>query len=230
MKNSIQLLVLALAFVFFAACQGGASSETNEKETEEVTEETSPETSNEAEEVSNEFKLDLENSIVNWEANKKFVESGHNGTLNFKSGQFVVNEGQLVGAVFVVDMTSIKNKDMEGTDGAEKLEGHLRSDDFFSVEQFPEASFKLSSVSENESVEYSHTATGELTIKGITNEVSFPLNLSVNQDQLDASGELTFDRTKYDVKYGSDAFFDVVKDKVIKNDVKLTFKVKGSAV
>lgn len=233
MKKSIQLLAVLFTFLSFSACQsGGESSEAeaeNVVEVEEVVEEVVEEP--EADEESGlKYSLDLDASTLNWEAGKKFVESGHNGTLNFKGGKLIVNEGQLLGGVLIVDMTTIKSLDLEGTDSEEKLVNHLNSNDFFSVDEFPEAVFKLSTVEENESEEYSHLATGELIIKGISNEVNFPLNIKFDESLLEAAGELIFDRTNFDVKYGSDKFFDIVRDKVIDNDVKLKFNLKASAV
>lgn len=227
MKFKMQYFAMAFALVFFAACQGGAESETTTAEVETEVTETNEEQANT--DLNANYTLDLANSVITWEGTKTFVGSAHTGTLNFATGEFAVTEGQLSNAEFVVDLLSIKNADMAGTDDAAKLEAHLSSPDFFDVAQFPTASFKLASVEANADPAFSHTATGTLTIKAVSKEVSFPLNIVSSETDFSANGKLTFDRTNYDVKFGSGSLFDLAKDHVISDQISLVFSVKGTA-
>ena len=161
--------------------------------------------------VLNEKQVDIEKSTINWTGSK--VTGSHNGNIQLKEGVLVFDEDQLTGGHFVVDMTTIVNHDLSG-DWKDKLEGHLRSDDFFSVDQHPTSSLKFTEV-KGENGKYE--VTGDLTIKGITKPVTFEMTVEENQ----ATAAVKIDRTQYDIRYGSASFFDNLKDKAISNDFEL---------
>ena len=115
---------------------------------------------------------------------------------------------------FIVDMNSLKNEDLSGG-SKEYLEKHLRSDDFFGVEQHPTATLKITSVKKVEGEK--HLVVGDLKIKGINNQVIFDIVLNAKG----ATAELTFDRSKYGVKFRSSSFFDELGDKLIYDDIEL---------
>ena len=112
-------------------------------------------------------------------------------------------------------MTSLSVDDLEGR-GKKSLEGHLNSDDFFSVESFPTSSLTINSGKKNGTSNYD--VLGTLTIKGISQEVSFSLNLGENNS---ASAKLTFDRSKFNVRYGSGSFFENLGDRLILDNIDL---------
>ena len=124
-------------------------------------------------------------------------------------------DGQkLTGGEFVVDMTSLVTTDDLG-DMKAKLEGHLKSDDFFSVQNHPTAKLvftKAESFNDN-----SYTVTGNLTIKGITKPIT--LVVSVFTDKATATAKI--DRTKYDIKFRSGNFFENLGDKTIYDEFDL---------
>ncbi|WP_422350527.1 YceI family protein [Flagellimonas sp.] len=151
-----------------------------------------------------------ESKIV-WKAYK--VGGGHEGTIGLKSGALEFDGDQLVGGEFVVDMTTITNTDMTG-EYKGKLEGHLKSDDFFSTASNPTASLVFTKVEQNEGGLYD--VTGNLTIKGITKSIRFDLSIDGNK----ATANLKVDRTKYDVKYGS-SIIGTAKDKLIYDEFDL---------
>ncbi|MEX0810674.1 MAG: YceI family protein [Chitinophagales bacterium] len=229
MKTKTQLFTMALALLFFAACQGGGESNSSAEEKEAESEVKDSKEDSEESGLSTTYVLDPQTSQIKWEGTKKFIEFSHKGTIKFKNGKIRVENGAITDAEFTVDMTTIDNTDLKGKDGYEKLVGHLKSDDFFYVERFPEATFELTKIGQSEADGFSHTATGNLTIRGNTNEVNFPINIEYDEAKFNANGAMVFDRTKFDVKYGSDDFFEVVKDKAIKNQVKLTLIIKGAA-
>ncbi|MEP0305210.1 MAG: YceI family protein, partial [Maribacter dokdonensis] len=99
--------------------------------------------------------------------------------------------------------------------GKEKLEGHLKSADFFGVESNPTSKLVFTSVKPMN--DNSYTVTGDLTIKGITKPVTLVVSMFENK----ASATLKIDRTKYDIKYGSGSFFDNLGDKAIYDDFDL---------
>ncbi|MBO6532874.1 MAG: YceI family protein [Muricauda sp.] len=108
---------------------------------------------------------------------------------------------------------SINTTDLEG-EYKDKLDGHLKSDDFFGTANHPTAKLvftKVTSTGKN-----SYDVTGDLTIKGTTEPVTF--EVSVYGDKATAS--LKVDRTKYDVKYGS-GIIGTAKDKLIYDEFDL---------
>jgi polyisoprenoid-binding protein YceI len=157
-------------------------------------------------------EIKVENSKIVWKGYK--VTGSHQGTITIKSGHLNFNEDKLTGGEFTIDMSSITNTDLEG-EYKGKLEGHLKSDDFFGVEKFPTASLiftKVKSTGKN-----SYEVLGDITIKGKTEKVSF--NLAVYGNKANAS--LKIDRSKFDVRYGSTSFFDGLKDKAIYDEFDL---------
>jgi polyisoprenoid-binding protein YceI len=177
------------------------------------------------------WKVSTTESQVEWFAKK--VTGAHNGTVTLKSGNLEVSSGKLVGGQFTIDMTSIKVTDLEaGSKSNNSLVGHLKSADFFDVEKHTTAELKIKSATKtgkeattDGAKEY--TVKGDLTIKGITNAVEFTAYASIKGGKADARATIIFDRSKYDVKYGSETFFGSLGDKAIYNDVELKIKLKA---
>ena len=161
------------------------------------------------------FEIDTKASKVYWTGKK--VSGEHTGYLHIDAGTVSVKNDKVVGADVKLDMNSIECTDLSG-EWKDKLVGHLKSDDFFSVEKFPTADFKITDVNGDKVV-------GKLTIKGITHEVSFPAKVSVEGNTVTASGTATIDRTLYDIKYGSGKFFSDLGDRMINDDFEIKFEL-----
>lgn len=161
-------------------------------------------------------KINVEKSVVKWTGYK--VTGQHEGTISLQSGALIFEGNKLTGGKFVMDMTTINTTDIEGAYKA-KLDGHLKSNDFFGVKKHKEALLNFTSVKQNGNKYY---IKGDLTIKGITNEITFELELFKDY----AVTKLKIDRTKFDVKYGSASFFDGLKDRAIYDEFDLSVKLK----
>lgn len=174
------------------------------------------------------YALQPQLSTLGWLAKK--VTGQHNGSIQFQSGQMLVKGSQIVGGTFVVDMASVKVEDLTGGPN-EKLVGHLKSDDFFAVEKHPTATFVITSVQplKGNANGNNATITGNLTIKGTTNPLSFPAKIGVKNGVAAASGTATIDRTKYDIRYRSTSFFESLGDKAIDDTFTLTFNAIAKA-
>lgn len=151
-------------------------------------------------------------STVTWKAYK--VTGSHTGTVDLKSGALMFEDGKLSGGEFEVDMTSLVSTDLEG-EYKGKLEGHLKSDDFFGVEKFPTSSIVFKNI--KATGKNSYEVTGDLTVKGITKPVTFDVSVYGSK----ATATLKVDRAQYDVKYGSGSFFDDLGDKTIYDEFDL---------
>lgn len=174
------------------------------------------------------LKLDPVQSKVTWLASKK-VGSTHNGTVALKSGEVALDGDQLKSGKLVVDMTKITVDDIPATDSNHaKLKGHLESEDFFSIKSSKEATLIIKSAKKDSATK--STVTADLTIKGKTHPVTFPVEITKTDKGTIAKGKITVDRTKYDIKYNSADFFNLPVDKIINNTFDISFEVLGSKI
>tara|TARA_R110002020_G_scaffold445961_1_gene658051 strand:- start:135310 stop:135888 length:579 start_codon:yes stop_codon:yes gene_type:complete len=157
-------------------------------------------------------EVKIPESTVTWKGYK--VTGSHTGTIDLKEGSLEFEGDKLIGGEFVVDMTSLVSTDLEG-DSKGKLEGHLKSDDFFGVESNPTSKLVFTSV--KATGKNSYEVKGDLTIKGKTNPVTFDVSVYGSK----ATATLKVDRSKFDVKYGSGSFFDNLGDKTIYDEFDL---------
>lgn len=171
------------------------------------------------------FKIAVAQSNIDWTGRK--VTGAHNGTIGIKSGELVLQNGKLTGGSFVADVTSIRILDVTDPATNAQFWGHLASDDFFSLDQYPEATFVITNVAAKENNAYD--ITGDLTIKGITHEVKFKAVLNNNSDSLTATGRITIDRTWYGIKFRSGNFFTNLGDTLIYNDFDLDVTLTATA-
>ncbi|MGI4735292.1 MAG: YceI family protein [Janthinobacterium lividum] len=172
------------------------------------------------------YKVQPQLSTLGWEG--KAVTHGHNGTMQFTTGDLEVRNNMVVGGVVTVDMKSMKATDITDAENQTKFVGHMSSDDFFGVEKNPTSTFKITSVTPIAGAKAdadNATIAGDMTIKGVTQKVSFPAKVGVKNGVAAATGKLTIDRTKYGLKYGSKTFFDSIGDKAIYDTFDLTFNV-----
>lgn len=155
-------------------------------------------------------KIDVAKSKISWVGRK--VTGQHEGTVSLKEGSFVIKSGKVTGGSFTVDMNSINVTDLKAGEGKEKLEGHLKSEDFFGTDKYATATLVFKTIKDKGNGVYGVTA--DLTIKGKTNPVSFDLTVKGNT----ATTKFNVNRTKYDIKYGSGSFFDNLGDKAINDE------------
>ena len=166
------------------------------------------------------YNIKQDESSLVW-TGREVSTSSHYGSINFTSGQFEIADGLISQGEFLVDMTSINVQDMTGG-SKERLEGHLRSDDFFSVESFPTAHLYISSSEVISNGKW--MVNGFLTIKDISHPVLF--EMANTEDGWNAN--LVFDRSKYNVKFRSGTFFENLGDKLIYDDIELKINLKTS--
>lgn len=173
------------------------------------------------------YELDTLNSRIEWKGYKilKSDQTSHFGTINFESGDLTVHEGMLESGKFIADMNSLRSVDLK--DDAEqlgKLNGHLKSGDFFETDKFPTASYEITKVSKNDSGDYNTLLDGNLTIKGITKPMQFNANVSVKDNVASIATEpKDISREAFNVKFQMP-----VANGVIKDDVNLQIIIKAN--
>ena len=170
------------------------------------------------------YKADVKESKIGWLAKK--VTGQHNGYVTLKDGSLQVEKGKIVGGEFTMDMTTISCEDLQG-EGNAKLVGHLKSDDFFSVDKNPTAKFVIKKVNSTgkKGNDDTYNITGDLTIKGITNSVTFDAKTTGNGKKITAAAKITFDRTLWKIEFRSGKIFENLGDKLIYDDVELTLNM-----
>lgn len=154
------------------------------------------------------YTIDPAASTLKWTAEK--LAGKHNGTVKIKSGEIEVEDGKLLSGTFDIDMTTLENTDISNNEMKGKLLSHLKSADFFDVENHGSATFKVTGV-EGDNI------TGDLTIKGITKPVSFSVELKEDGDQIATIARIEVDRTEFDIKFRSGRFFKDLGDALIKD-------------
>lgn len=165
-----------------------------------------------------EGNVDTEASVLYWKGTKP--TGSHNGTVKLKEGSISIKRGKIKSGEFVVDMSTIKD-----ADGSTRLDGHLKSKDFFDVQKFPTSKFVIT---KTKKAGEKMTVTGDLTVKGITKSISFTATLS------EANGVITFksetfkvNRADFNVRYGSKSFFNNLKNRFIGDMMEMSFEVKA---
>ncbi|KRO62741.1 MAG: lipid-binding protein [Cryomorphaceae bacterium BACL11 MAG-121015-bin20] len=192
MKNALKSIVLIISILFSSISYAITITPKNDKE------------------------INTKNSTVLWKGNK--VTGSHEGVIKIKSGLLKFNKEELIGGEFEIDMNSLVCTDLSG-EYKGKLEGHLKSDDFFGVTKFPTATLKIKKVIKQKGNIYECTA--DITIKGKTEVVQFNTTLNKNS----ATAKIKIDRTKFDVKYGSGSFFDGLGDNMIYDEFDLNINL-----
>lgn len=170
--------------------------------------------------------IDIENSNIDWIGRK--VTGEHSGSLNLSDGFISWNGKSITGGKITFDVTSIKNTDIESPEWKQKLEGHLKAEDFFHTDSFPHAILEIKRqttiIDENKTIREGVLA--DLTIRGITHEITFPFILTQSKNILTGEGSVDIDRTLYNIQYKSGKFFDDLGDHLIYDDFTVQFRVQ----
>jgi polyisoprenoid-binding protein YceI len=167
--------------------------------------------------IAQDVKISTSKSELKWTGKK--VTGEHWGYIKLKDANLKIEDNKLVSGEFNIDMNSMNCKDLEDEEWNGKLIGHLKSDDFFSVEKYPIATLKI--IKSDAFVSGEAEVKGDLTIKGITHPIIFKVKKTDNVYK----AKLNVDRTKYNVKYGSGKFFENLGDNMIYDDFTLDVNI-----
>jgi polyisoprenoid-binding protein YceI len=163
------------------------------------------------------YKVDTQNSKITWEG-RRIAGGSHEGTIDIKEGEVIFDNGRFQGGSFTIDMSTISSTDLTG-DRKARLDGHLKNEDFFDVPKFPTSTLVITDVQRADDGRW--RIIGDITIKNITRPVTFFATMTLTGNRLVAVANLTFDRSDFDVRFGSDRFFDNLGDRAIINDIPL---------
>jgi polyisoprenoid-binding protein YceI len=171
------------------------------------------------------YTVDTKATSATWVGKK--VTGQHTGGIAVSNGTVTADGKNITGGTIEFDMNSITCTDLTDKDYNAKLIGHLKSDDFFAVEKHPIAKFVITKAILKSGNDYD--VTGNLTIKGITNEITFPAMIKLDNKTMVTVAKILVNRTKFDIKYGSASFFETIGDKAINDEFELDVNVVASA-
>ena len=162
------------------------------------------------------YSVVVDRTELSW-IGKEISTKIHTGTLNLSDGTIQIIDENTINGNITIDMSSINVTDLQGR-AKEILEGHLRSAEFFEDETYPNATHNFKSKSYNK-LKNLIDFEGQLTIKDISNPIFFSATLIESSPYLKAKSILSFDRSKYNVRFRSGSFFENLGDKLILDDI-----------
>ena len=172
------------------------------------------------------INIDINNSQINWIGRK--VTGEHSGYLKLSNGWIALKNESVTNGILNFDMKTITTTDIESIEWSKKLDEHLMNEDFFFVDSFQTATLKVksSTIQDLYLVNPLHIITADLTIRGITNEISFPISISSLNNTYTANGSIDIDRTLFNIKYKSKTIFPDLGDKFIYDIFTINFSIK----
>jgi polyisoprenoid-binding protein YceI len=173
------------------------------------------------------YAINTAKSTVKWTA--KSAKGGHFGKVQVASGTFQYDGKSIASGTVVINMTSISVDDIEDANRKQRLANHLKNDDFFSADKFPESKLVITGSKPGKTAGQLEV-TGDLTIKGITKPVTFPVAVKGQGGNVEANGKITVDRIQYDIKFRSKHVLDpsALADRLIEDEFTLDFNVVAS--
>ncbi len=179
--------------------------------------------------VGTNYAVDNQKSTLSWIGTKPVGK--HDGIFPISTGTLSVADNNITGGRFDIDMANLKV--LDGGKGNEKLQGHLKSGDFFDVTKYPNAKFEITSVAAGVATDpkdlvmknATHTVTGNLTLKDSTKSVTFPAKVSMNGNSLIADADFNIDRTQWGIVYGNDKSLG---DKFIRPEVNIKLHIEAN--
>ncbi|MBC9910520.1 YceI family protein [Chitinophaga varians] len=180
----------------------------------------------------NAYLADTSACLIEWIGTKPTGK--HHGTLRLSGGAIYVKDSLITGAQLVINMHTLQNIDLAGDSAMKnKLERELKSSSFFDVEKFPTATFEMTGINsyypavgeEVELKDATHVISGNLTLKNVTKNISFPARISIDSHHLTAVANFNIDRTLWGINYRADKS---LQDKLINSQVNIGFHISAS--
>ena len=201
---------ILFSLIFLVGCDSGKKSDNSNPILNQLTPEAGT------------YSLLIDDSELSWIGTELSTKT-HTGTIDFTDGTIVVDSDNTISGNVKINMSTINVTDLQGR-SKEMLERHLRSSDFFEVESYSEAKFSFISKSFDK-LSNQISFVGDLTIKDITNPISFNATLLETSPFLKAKAVLSFDRSKYNVRFRSGNFFENLGDKLILDDIDVNIRL-----
>ena len=175
---------------------------------------------------SGEYVFNKELSQMEWQGKKTFIKGWiDSGLISISSGNFTVEDGSISSGEIEIDMTSISAMKTGSNNGESMLTNHLKTADFFDVENFPISKFVIKDI--NKVDDFNYLLTGDLTIKDVTKSVESKIIAYEKDGKIYIDGGITIDRSLFGIKFGSSSFFENLGDKTIDNEFQIKLNLVG---
>lgn len=172
------------------------------------------------------YHLVISESFVNWKGMHVVGGNGHQGYIKPLSGNLALDaKGTIAGGYFELDMNTITSTDKKDTSSDNGLVSHLKDPDFFDVKKYPKGTFQLTKAVKVSS-DSTYYITGQLTLRAITQEISFPAKIVKKGEDIVATASLSIDRTKWGITYKSGSIWGLVKDELLENLVPVSLALR----
>jgi hypothetical protein len=167
------------------------------------------------------YKIDNKQSLITWKGSMKLSpEEKHVGYIFISKGDLWEENNQLVGGEVEIDMHSMEYADKKDKNTPIQ---HLKSEDYFDVKKNPTAAIVITKIEKLS--DSSFTITANLTIKGVTNQLSFPATIKIENGILNANAQFSIDRTKWGITYRAERFYEKIADYTVSNEIEFIIKV-----
>jgi polyisoprenoid-binding protein YceI len=209
-----KVIVFILGLISLYACNGKKTVETTESKKVETVKTDSTSV----------YRVLDTSSVIHWRAAHLGWIKERYGDVYLKSAEVLVNGGKITNATFVVDMPSITVKSIKDEKSRMKLQNHLKSADFFDVENYPVSKFEITGIEPATEGEYNSKITGNLTVKDVSKSIAFNANVQVSEDWVRIqSGDFAVNRQDWGISYNSEGTPGIPRDFLI--DDRVVFKV-----
>lgn len=220
MKNLRNFFTLSALAGMMIACNQAPEADVQASDAQEVE-------AVEPTETTVSYAVDTEGDEIHWVGFKTYTDSEHNGEIQVSEGNFTVENGEITGGTFTIDMMSITNNDLpeEGDYNQARLIGHLQSEDFFHAEQYPTATFTITGIAEapaDNEKGATHMISGNLDMRGNSKNITIPAMVEINDDMISfKTPEFVIDRTQWEVQALSTSIEGLAKENLVDNNIKL---------
>jgi polyisoprenoid-binding protein YceI len=165
------------------------------------------------------YKIDTAQSVIRWKGKK--VTGDHKGEIRLAPCEVKAGPSELAHGTIVINMSSITDTDLKDAKKNADLVNHLKSDDFFATAKYPTATYRITNISPGEKAD-ENIVSGQLTLKGISENLSFPIKVKMEGNQMKVTGKAVMDRNKWGVKYNAGKGFG---DKMIYDEIELDLDI-----
>ncbi|MCU0467369.1 MAG: YceI family protein [Arcicella sp.] len=172
------------------------------------------------------YKFDSAKCKITWVGRAEVGDYNISGNIKLAPESFMVFDKLNNSGEFVMDMNSISCTSLNGIKKITLLE-HLKGEDFFEVSKFSKAIFKITSVSPINIADNYYKVNGQMTIKGVSRNLSFPATIKKDKTEISIKSILKIDRTQFNITYNSKNFFDNLKDDYIKDEFDIMIDIVG---
>lgn len=224
MQKKSLLVLLALSFVFTAACSAASKyapddvTKAQERANAEMADaEAKKDAAHDYAKERAAVYAKLANGTVTVDSGASKLEfygskqtGGHEGGFTNYVGEMSFGADGAIGQIkFEVDVNSLY------TD-VEQLTAHLKSADFFEVETYPRATFESTEVVAASTDLTTYNVTGDMTIKGETKSITFPVEVAMKDGKLHSKAEFNINRFDYGIVYEGKADDLINKEVLLK--------------